>query len=55
VSELERDLADAIGIARMWGGVHYRFDVDVGLMLGRTVARFAPSQQVVGHQAYALH
>ena len=49
-----RDLADAIGIARFWGGVHYRFDVDVGLTLGRTVAQFAATQDVHGHEGYAI-
>jgi membrane-associated phospholipid phosphatase len=48
------DLADAIGIARMWGGVHYRFDVDAGLALGRTVAQYAASQDINGHEAYAI-
>src|SRR6266851_4372837 len=29
------------GLARMYAGIHYRFDVDTGAQLGRTVARFA--------------
>lgn len=29
------------GLARMYAGIHYRFDVDVGQQLGRQVARFA--------------
>jgi membrane-associated phospholipid phosphatase len=49
-----RDLADAIGIARLWGGVHYRFDVEVGLTLGRTVAQYAATQDVHGHEGYAI-
>jgi hypothetical protein len=49
-----RDLADAIGIARFWGGVHYRKDVDVGLALGRTVAQFAATQDVHGHEGYPI-
>src|SRR2546425_87013 len=28
------------GLARIYGGIHYRFDVDVGQQLGRQVARF---------------
>src|SRR5205809_2817654 len=28
------------GLARMYAGIHYRFDVDVGQQLGRQVARF---------------
>lgn len=49
-----RDLADAIGIARFWGGVHYKFDVNVGLTLGRTVADFAAAHDVHGHEAYPI-
>jgi hypothetical protein len=49
-----RDLADAIGIARFWGGVHYRKDVDVGLALGLTVAQFAATQDVHGHEGYPI-
>ena len=28
------------GLARMYAGIHYRFDVDMGQQLGRQVARF---------------
>jgi hypothetical protein len=35
--ELDR-LADNIGMARLWGGVHWRSDHTAGQMLGRTVA-----------------
>ena len=48
------DLADAIGIARLWGGVHYRLDVDVGLALGETVARYAATQDMHGHGSYPI-
>jgi membrane-associated phospholipid phosphatase len=48
------DLADDIGIARMWGGVHYRIDVSVGLSLGKTVADYVASQDVHGHEAYRI-
>ena len=29
------------GLSRMYGGIHYRFDIDAGQALGRSVARFA--------------
>jgi len=29
------------GLARIYAGIHYRFDVDTGARLGRNVARFA--------------
>jgi hypothetical protein len=48
------DLADAIGIARFWGGVHYRFDVEVALTLGQSVARYAARQNRHGHRGYPI-
>ncbi len=47
-------LADQAGISRIWGGIHYRFDMDVGLALGRTITRYAIAHDVHGHEAYAL-
>jgi membrane-associated phospholipid phosphatase len=29
------------GLSRMYGGIHYRFDIEAGQALGRSVARFA--------------
>ena len=29
------------GLARIYAGIHYRFDVETGAQLGRNVARFA--------------
>jgi membrane-associated phospholipid phosphatase len=29
------------GLSRMYGGIHYRFDITAGQTLGRSVARFA--------------
>jgi membrane-associated phospholipid phosphatase len=40
------DLADQAALSRIYGGIHYRFDGDVGLSLGRTVAMWALSQAV---------
>jgi len=34
-----RALADEIGLSRLYAGIHYRFDVDTGLALGKRVAR----------------
>ena len=47
-------LADQAGISRVYGGIHYRFDMDAGLTLGRTVASYALQHDVNGHDAYAL-
>jgi hypothetical protein len=34
-------LADDAAISRIYGGIHYRFDMDAGLRLGRQVAQYA--------------
>jgi hypothetical protein len=47
-------LADQAAISRIYGGIHYRFDMDAGLTLGRTVASYALQHDVNGHEAYAL-
>lgn len=47
-------LADQAAISRIYGGIHYRFDMDAGLTLGRTVASYALAHDVNGHDAYAL-
>jgi hypothetical protein len=28
------------GLSRVYGGIHYRFDIEVGQLLGRSVADF---------------
>src|SRR3989441_5088601 len=33
-------MVDQAGLARIYAGIHYRFDVDVGQQLGRHIARF---------------
>lgn len=33
-------IAEEQAMSRLYGGIHYRFDDDVGLALGRTVARY---------------
>jgi len=37
------------GLSRMYGGIHYRFDIDSGQALGRRVARFAITQDASGN------
>jgi membrane-associated phospholipid phosphatase len=34
-------IAEEQAMSRLWGGIHYRFDDDEGLALGRVVARHA--------------
>ncbi len=47
-------LADEAGISRVYGGIHYRFDTDDGLALGRAIAQYALARDTHGHDAYAL-
>jgi membrane-associated phospholipid phosphatase len=42
------------GLSRMYGGIHYRFDIDAGQELGRSVARFAIAADRSGHSALTL-
>jgi len=46
-AEMKR-LADAAAMSRLYAGVHYRFDNDVGLELGRRVARYAIAEDSAG-------
>ena len=39
------------GLSRMYGGIHYRFDITAGQTLGRNVARFAIAQDASGNSA----
>ena len=47
-------LGDEAGISRIYAGIHYRFDMDVGLALGRRIAEYAIRHDVHGHEAYPL-
>jgi membrane-associated phospholipid phosphatase len=38
--QLQAQLTEA-GLSRMYGGIHYRFDIDAGAALGRSVAQWA--------------
>ncbi len=37
------------GLSRMYGGIHYRFDIDAGQLLGRSVAHFTIAADRSGH------
>ena len=47
-------LADQAGISRVYGGIHYRFDMNAGLALGRAIASYALQHDIAGHEAYVL-
>jgi membrane-associated phospholipid phosphatase len=48
-----RDHLDAMvieaGLSRMYGGIHYRFDIEAGQVLGRSVAHFTIAADRSGH------
>jgi membrane-associated phospholipid phosphatase len=46
--QLEANI-EAAGLSRMYGGIHYRFDIEAGQLLGRQVAAFVLSTDVTGH------
>lgn len=46
--------ADEAALSRVYGGIHYRFDGDAGLTLGRRVARYALEQDAMGHWPLAV-
>jgi len=47
-AQLEAMVTEA-GLSRMYGGIHYRFDIEAGQTLGRSVARFAIRADARGH------
>ena len=47
-------MADEGAISRLYGGIHYRFDTEAGLELGRRVASWALAHDVVGHRPFVL-
>src|SRR5688500_15393974 len=47
-------LADEAALSRVYGGIHYRFDGDAGLTLGRTVAAWALEHDEKGHEPFVL-
>jgi len=42
------------GLSRMYGGLHYRFDCEVGQELGRNVAEYVMRVTAGGHTAIPL-
>ena len=47
-------LAEEAGVSRIYGGIHYRFDSDVGLTIARQTAAWALAHDVNGHDAFAI-
>lgn len=47
-------LAEEAALSRVLGGIHYRFDGDAGVELGRKVASWALSHDVKGHRPFPL-
>jgi hypothetical protein len=43
------------GLSRMYGGIHYRFDINAGQTLGRNVARFTIAQDASGNSVLTPH
>ena len=43
------------GLSRMYGGIHYRFDISAGQTLGRNVARFTIAQDASGNSVLTAH
>ena len=55
-SEKQRldSLAEDAALSRVRGGIHYRFDGEAGVALGRKVAAWALAHDVTGHSPFAL-
>jgi len=55
----ERDRLDAMvieaGLSRMYAGIHYRFDIEAGQTLGRSVARFTIAADASGNSVLTPH
>jgi hypothetical protein len=47
-------MAEEAALSRVFAGLHYRFDGNTGLRLGRTVADLAVSMDVHGHKPFIL-
>ena len=43
------------GLSRMYGGIHYRFDIDAGQILGHSVAAFAIAADASGNSVLTPH
>jgi membrane-associated phospholipid phosphatase len=53
-TQLEAMVTEA-GLSRMYGGIHYRFDIDSGQALGRNVARFTIAADASGNSVLTPH
>ena len=47
-------LADEAALSRVYGGIHYRFDGEAGLALGRKIADWALQRDVHGQEPFVL-
>jgi membrane-associated phospholipid phosphatase len=45
---------EAAGLSRMYGGIHYRFDIEAGQLLGHQVAAYVLAHDVGSHEAIPL-
>src|SRR6266550_8910506 len=53
-AELDAMVIEA-GLSRMYAGIHYRFDIEAGQALGRSVARFAIAADASGSSVLTPH
>jgi membrane-associated phospholipid phosphatase len=47
-------LAEEAALSRVFGGIHYRFDGEAGLTLGRTIAAWALAHDAKRHEPFVL-
>ena len=47
-------LAQEAGISRIYGGIHYRFDMDAGLTLARQVSDWSIAHDINGHDPFPI-
>lgn len=47
-------MADQAAISRLYGGIHYRFDLEAGQTIGRQAASLALSKDVHGHEPFPI-
>jgi hypothetical protein len=45
---------EAAGLSRMYAGIHFRFDIVAGQLLGRQVAEYVLTTDVTGHEPIPL-
>jgi membrane-associated phospholipid phosphatase len=53
-TELDAMVTEA-GLSRMYGGIHYRFDIEAGQHLGRSLAEFTIAQDASGNSVLTAH